>query len=891
MVCVVLRRNPTFSRLTRYSSRQCNRSFAPSLFSSSAENSRQGSHSNAEVCVANVNDRPLGEGEKQEKILKGEGIMQRDTSALPSLSMKGFNTSDRRDEKKRPLMLVDASAVPFRMGVRALLHYPFFIWDHLDGWWRRGLQTLFRIIDHSFCGRHTISRRWSFCSFYVVGIVTCLLLWSSYPHTPCRESAEIAVRYAIHQEESTMKSGASPISSPHGRNRLPMKGRRSPFIQDLRFEQQWKTFLRSHPWLYDTPFVDFRNISLIQKAHHMYMTDIQQCEAHLAPLGGEAGTLDIPISWERLPLLLFGIHCFIRLLESLAVQAYSKSREDRVTLFALLAGCGFYMMASISFDLSALSSLREEEARRQFQRVHLLPTSTTLLSSDFRGDNRSSFRSSLSQEPHLPQESETTMVLGSNSSRHNTSSLAALHARRFSDFMMEADHQSRVVGSGILTDVPFGGWLEVLARVVQLGPWYVPRILLLFLIFIYIVVQCIQSYHHDLLASLRRGTAMKAKREEQMQLASFVRKVWRSVENKNLGEVVVDHCDKNDTKRYTRVLSSEQEEEDSDGAKPDSRNRHPFSPVSGGSSFCPSSASSPYSSSSFSPGTLRSVVKQRGSGGANSPYTTSALLRSSSFSNAKAREFSAHPSNEEVEMETKMRAIRTRKRLYEAVHDDAVWLYHFPSESLFQIILEPHYLCEILLYLIQCIAMLIILFYNVFSPAARKKYTQLLPWIRRGSRSFLEEGDSSTGMALPTNALSTALLLHVTCALGVLIFTTLNLSVTAIEHREYWEQLNEKRLIVKEFVLQYILRPEDDDMEDENDDEWGKMKKGEQNGDFFEHNVDETASTVNARTTSSSLSQAKKIERRVLRRRFHRHLYSATDPERIPVWNFFPLLW
>lgn len=84
--------------------------------------------------------------------------------------------------------------------------------------------------------------------------------------------------------------------------------------------------------------------------------------------------------------------------------------------------------------------------------------------------------------------------------------------------------------------------------------------------------------------------------------------------------------------------------------------------------------------------------------------------------------------------------------------DERLWSYHYPSHCVcFRVVLEPHYLCEVLLY------GFILLFFVCFTPRGGV-------WGQRALN---------------------------TCLAGV--FSLVNLGTTAAEHRRFWVQLNRRR--------------------------------------------------------------------------------------------------
>lgn len=912
---MLLRKNPAVARLTRYSGRQHSGRTSLSSSTSPSPASAQNSGNSSENAWRQKKKDDFSSN--LNKGVRGIPMVPRDShQALPGSNVNHEKEKEKSGNRKsgrrtKPLMMVDAAAVPISRGVRAIFLYPLSL---CSGWWGRDSSHLFanwitqalERLDESVCGRLTVSRRLAFSMFYVTGLVACFLLWSTYPRTPCRESAEAAVRFLFQKElkEECMKSTFPPSFMPRGLRRLG-NDKSAGRIQERHFFQQWQVVLRSRPWLHDTPFLYLRNVTRIQEAHAMYLEDVQQCELHLAPLGGGGGTWDSSISWERLPLFLFAIHCFIRLLESAVTQVYSGNARDRVTLFALAAGCTFYVMASISFDLSSLCSLREEEARQQFQLVGLLPFSSSSFSSSASLSSpnvKASFMSLDSQtfsdaRQSIVKEGNNFGTIPRSGGGDNDCSIFP-YARRFTEFMLEAKGKIDITNGRVEANIRWSGVVEVLARVVRLGPWFVPRLLLLFLTFMHILVQGVQVYHHDLLASVRRGQGWKAKQKEEEELKAIVQKVWKREENKNLGDVVAQHHDKNDTTRlYALANSLLNESLNSVDAEPPSASfsplmasspdiRFPFSPHSP-SSLAPSVASS-------NSGTASSVMKRRKKVGFGSPHSSFMKLSYSCYpGDGDLMDFSdRRAGKEKTEKEAEQQAIKIRKQLYEAIHDEAVWHYHYPFRSLFQVVLEPHYLCEILLYLIQLTGIIVVFLYSVFPPAAYKKHSQLVPWIAVASKgeSLHPKEEEVKGVAWPTRALLAVLLMQASCSLGASCFTIINLAVTAEEHRSFWEDLNAKRLIVKEFVLEHILRPEDTEVEEVIEEE-EEMEERRAYPPFQYAIAVEGEEKLKEDAARAQRREAMSLEKKVKRRRQYRKLFSATDSEVVPPCNLLPMIW
>ncbi|KAH9586459.1 hypothetical protein LSM04_003727 [Trypanosoma melophagium] len=102
--------------------------------------------------------------------------------------------------------------------------------------------------------------------------------------------------------------------------------------------------------------------------------------------------------------------------------------------------------------------------------------------------------------------------------------------------------------------------------------------------------------------------------------------------------------------------------------------------------------------------------------------------------------------------------------------------YHFPYTSLFVYVLEPHYTCEIVMYLVNAISI-----WSLLYPT-----TSLL--LMTGCE---EEGNCHVSQKLLFVFIS--ILLNYVAPLGVLLFTLFNLAITASDHRCFWNHVNGER--------------------------------------------------------------------------------------------------
>ncbi|RNF25891.1 oxidoreductase [Trypanosoma conorhini] len=93
--------------------------------------------------------------------------------------------------------------------------------------------------------------------------------------------------------------------------------------------------------------------------------------------------------------------------------------------------------------------------------------------------------------------------------------------------------------------------------------------------------------------------------------------------------------------------------------------------------------------------------------------------------------------------------------------------YRFPNACLFAYVLEPHYACEILMYVVNAV--------SLWTLTSHDAASMLEVWRSKGAYGTLLLAAS---YATP---------------LGVLLFSLFNLAMTASEHRLFWNQLNARR--------------------------------------------------------------------------------------------------
>ncbi|ORC91746.1 uncharacterized protein TM35_000053420 [Trypanosoma theileri] len=103
-------------------------------------------------------------------------------------------------------------------------------------------------------------------------------------------------------------------------------------------------------------------------------------------------------------------------------------------------------------------------------------------------------------------------------------------------------------------------------------------------------------------------------------------------------------------------------------------------------------------------------------------------------------------------------------------------MYHFPYTSLFVYVLEPHYTCEIVMYLVNTISI-----WSLLYPS-----TPLLLMTAC-------EGEGDCHVSLMLLLVFISLLLNYVAPLGVLLFSLCNLAITASEHRRFWNHVNRER--------------------------------------------------------------------------------------------------
>ncbi|KAF8283569.1 hypothetical protein TcBrA4_0058230 [Trypanosoma cruzi] len=103
----------------------------------------------------------------------------------------------------------------------------------------------------------------------------------------------------------------------------------------------------------------------------------------------------------------------------------------------------------------------------------------------------------------------------------------------------------------------------------------------------------------------------------------------------------------------------------------------------------------------------------------------------------------------------------------EACVEKSGFFYRFPNAYLFKYVMEPHYTCEILMYVLNAVSM--------WACISRGAPPIMAVWQSKGVQSTL------------------LLAMSYATPLGVLLFSLFNLAITASEHRLFWNQLNEKR--------------------------------------------------------------------------------------------------
>ncbi|CAM45443.2 conserved hypothetical protein [Leishmania braziliensis MHOM/BR/75/M2904] len=121
---------------------------------------------------------------------------------------------------------------------------------------------------------------------------------------------------------------------------------------------------------------------------------------------------------------------------------------------------------------------------------------------------------------------------------------------------------------------------------------------------------------------------------------------------------------------------------------------------------------------------------------------------------------------------------------------DGAWRrYHLPYSSsvCFQVVLDPHYTCEVAMYAVNTILLLLCTFPNSTTPA-----TDIAGETLRGMGSRLTSGDPRW-WGIPCTS---APWLSVLASVGVTVFTAANLSITSAEHRCFWVAVNATRRLV-----------------------------------------------------------------------------------------------
>ncbi|KAG5501504.1 hypothetical protein JKF63_03333 [Porcisia hertigi] len=123
--------------------------------------------------------------------------------------------------------------------------------------------------------------------------------------------------------------------------------------------------------------------------------------------------------------------------------------------------------------------------------------------------------------------------------------------------------------------------------------------------------------------------------------------------------------------------------------------------------------------------------------------------------------------------------------------------YPYYSNVCFQVVLDPHYTCEVAMYAVNTILILLCVLSGATQPTL-----DVAAGARRGMGTHhLTSGES----LLRDTAFSSEPWLSVLASAGLTVFTAANLSITSAEHRRFWVATNATRRFVSR-ALQAVLR-------------------------------------------------------------------------------------
>lgn len=497
----------------------------------------------------------------------------------------------------------------------------------------------FRKIRSSFLGTTRVGRQQSFCAFYAVGLVVSIaLLLTSRTLQCCERAADQSARTHLGLPLTRMS-----YTKPDAFLRSRLVNVRLPSKHERSWSADRAKVLKEHADVRYSPFANVRNLTLAKAAVALYDEDLRQCVSMLGPLR----------YLELLPLIAFGLHCFVRLLECVVLQRFRTG--DTITLFALLAGCSFYIFGAWSSHLGLLQAWREQAATASLQSLGLLL-------------------------PENPKEGDSV--------------------QRLTSFLRE-----RKAAAGPLDGrQQLPGVLGTMEKVSYLFPLPVPQAILFLFFILHLTGQLFQAVHHDVLAALRRRP-----------MSAHVRTSVESVE--------------------AGIRAQRNLEERIWPGYADTKQLH-------------------------------------------APRKNSTVTRNLRTQEGFATQLGSTAPNTAFQPPPAMQ------------YDRRVLHYHFPNVSLFQWVLEPHYVCEIAMYFANIAMIAVLMWFGfLFVPGAlHDDAVTLLPY-------YTVSGSLEVDAFL-------AILLQIATPIGLLLFTTFNLGLTAVEHRQFWNFVNTKRE-----ALRMILPP------------------------------------------------------------------------------------
>lgn len=376
--------------------------------------------------------------------------------------------------------------------------------------------------------------------------------------------------------------------------------------------------------------------------------------------------------FEMVPLILFGLHCTVRLVECSVVHRFRGGPGDTVSLFAAVAGCSFYVFAAVSSAVHLMAAARYEWLRSVAQ----LPSPSVYLKSRTGP-----------QGPH------------------------------------------NIVTSSMYLS----------ASIAQAVPVWLPSGMVWACASCHLCLQGLQVVHHRVLASLRSST-------EQVSPPPV----------------------------YTKD-SSDDDEKDS------------ASNLLTGLSSTSSTMSALNSQSTLDGVQRRSRAK---------PATGAAAAAAGAGENTKERwqPLSETATSTKKTPKVPLPTNQTATTAKGGADANRVWSYHFPTDRLFfRFVLEPHYGCEVLQYVVSGTVVVVLLIEGFVGP------------LMAAGRGNATTADLYSDSAHPFAML---LSLQLAAAAGVTVFSFCNLAVTAAEHRTFWEHVNSTRMEAWLSLVQTFVAPQ-----------------------------------------------------------------------------------